>query len=76
MPQYAWPELDRGMWHLLTDVRSKPNEASRKGPDRNVALEELQQEGWTITGPYANRISINLKINQKVYGYGLVSTMH
>jgi hypothetical protein len=52
MHQYAWLELHEGMWHLLTDVRSKHNEVSRKWVDKDIAITELIQDGWSITGPY------------------------
>jgi hypothetical protein len=76
MSQYAWLELDGGMWHLLTDVRSKHNEASRKWDDKNIAIEESQQEGWTVAGSYPNWLSRKPKINQSVHGYGLIRTFH
>ena len=70
MHQYAWLELHEGMWHLLTDVRSKHNEVSRKWVDKDIAITELMQEGWTITGPYRNWLSIKLKSNRDSMGWG------
>lgn len=76
MPQYAWLELNGGMWHLLTGIRAKPNDISRTWADKNAALEELRQEGWTVSGPYPNQLSRKLNISPKFHGYGLIRTVH
>ena len=52
MPQYAWLELDGGMWHLSTD---KPEEPVRNWINRVAALTELREEGWTIDGPFPKK---------------------
>jgi len=74
--QYAWLELDRGMWHLLTDVHAEPQAAKRKWADRDAAFAELKEEGWEITGPYPGRLPIKIKTNLRFYGYGLIRTLH
>jgi hypothetical protein len=73
MPQYAWLELDSGMWNLFTD---KPNERVRKWANKEIALAALHEEGWTIAGPYPKRLAINKKPRQRFYGYGLMRTVH
>jgi hypothetical protein len=57
MSQHAWLELDGGMWRLVTHTRSKPTETSRKWADKKSALQELRDEGWTITGPYPRSLT-------------------
>jgi hypothetical protein len=65
--QYAWLELDRGMWNLFTD---KPKEPVRKWVKGEAALAELREGGWTIDGPYP-------KVPKKrFYGYGLTMIVH
>jgi hypothetical protein len=46
-----------------------------RGTTRIVALEELRQEGWAVTG-YPNWLSRKLKINQRVHSYGLIRIVH
>ena len=65
--QYAWLELDRGMWRLFTD---KPEEPVRKWVNRETALAELREEGWTIDGPHPKRP------RKRFYGYGLRRMVH
>jgi len=76
MPQYAWLELDGGMWHLLAGISAKPNETCRKWAGKDSAIEELKQEGWTVSGPYPNQLSCKLNISPKFHGYGLERTIH
>ncbi len=63
--QFAWLELDGGMWHLLTGIRDEPREAARKWADRDEAFAELREEGWEITGPYPAGLPIKPKTNQR-----------
>ena len=65
--QYARLELDRGMWHLFTDRRKKP---VRRWVNREIALAELRDEGWTVTGPYPK------KARERFYGYALMRAVH
>jgi hypothetical protein len=67
MLQYAWLELNRGMWCLFTDKLKEP---VRKWVNCETALAELREEGWTITGPYPK------KPRQRFYGYGLMRTVY
>jgi hypothetical protein len=67
MPQYAWLDFYGGIWHLITD---KPKERVRKWVNREAALAELREEGWTIEGPHPKRP------RGRFYGYGLMRTVH
>ncbi len=73
MRQYAWLDLYGGMWLLLT---GKPNEPVRRWADKDSALAELREEGWTITGPPPKRFLIKQDPRQRIYGYGLTRTVH
>jgi hypothetical protein len=43
----------------------------RKWVDKNIALAELREEGWTITGPYPKQFPTKKKPRERFYGYGL-----
>ena len=74
--QFAWLELYKGMWHLLTDIKSESVDASQKWTDRDVAITELLAEGWTISGQYPNWLSDKLDLGNKYQGFGLMRTIH
>jgi hypothetical protein len=74
--QYAWLELYKGMWHLLTDIKSESLDASRKWADKDVAISELIEDGWTVAGKYPNWLSDKLNLGNKFHGYGLIRTIH
>lgn len=76
MPQYAWLELYRGKWYLVTGVKDEPVQAGRNWIDKEKAFAELSDEGWKITGPYPNGISIKLDLRKQFYGYSLIRTVH
>ncbi len=76
MPQYAWLELHEGLWHLITDLKAKPSQASRNWPDKDVAMAELGEEGWRISDPYQNKLSKRLGLDQRLQGWGLIRTVH
>jgi hypothetical protein len=76
MRQYAWLEMDRGMWCLLTDEEENPDEPLRKWADKNAAFAELEDEGWTITGPYPKQDESRQNPRQQFHGYGLMRTIH
>jgi hypothetical protein len=76
MRQYAWLELDKGMWCLLTDIKNDPNESMRRWADKNAAIAELKDEGWTITGPYTKRCGGKQHPERRFHGYGLMRTIH
>ena len=76
MRQFAWLELYRGMWYLLTDVASETASASRKWIDKDAALTELEEEDWIISGPYPNQLSKKLNLGNKYKGYGQIRTIH
>jgi hypothetical protein len=46
MLQYAWLELDRGMWRLFTD---KSKEPVRKWVNRDVSLDDRRPDRWKAT---------------------------
>jgi hypothetical protein len=72
MRQFAWLELYRGMWHLLTDIESESVKASRKWEDVFAAISELRDEGWTIAGSYPNELSDRMNLGNKYQGYALL----
>jgi hypothetical protein len=74
--QHAWLELDNGRWHLLTNVRSNPDESCRTWTDRDDALEQLRQEGWILVGSYPNQLSDRLGISAVSHRFGLVRSVH
>jgi hypothetical protein len=73
MNEYAWLDLYGGIWLLLT---GKTDEKARKWVDKNVALAELREEGWTITGPHPKRLSIKQDPRKRIYGYAMTRTVH
>jgi len=76
MRQYAWLELHKGLWYLLTDVRAGPLEASRKWMEKERALTELAAEGWEISGPYPEDPGSRQKVERRFHGYALVRVVH
>jgi hypothetical protein len=75
MRQFAWLELHKGTWYLLTDIREETIQASRKWTDKDTAISELIEEGWEISGPYPNKLSIMLNLGNKYRGFGLIRTI-
>jgi hypothetical protein len=75
MRQFAWLESYKGMWYLLTDIKSETVEASRKWADKQEAISELTEEGWTISGQYPNELSEKLNLGNKYQGYALLRTI-
>jgi hypothetical protein len=69
MHQYAWLELEDDMWHFMTSLTAEPEESSRRWRDRQCALAELSQEGWSVVRPYPG-IS-EMRSESGVQGYGL-----
>jgi hypothetical protein len=76
MRQFAWLELYKGMWYLVVDIASPSTCSSRIWIDKNVAITELEEEGWAVTGQYPNRLSQKLNLGSKYRGYGLIRTIH
>jgi hypothetical protein len=71
--QYAWLDLCQGIWQLLT---GRSNAPTRRWISKDIALVELTQEGWTITGPYPKRSSKQRDSQHKICGYGLMRVVH
>jgi hypothetical protein len=76
MRQYAWLELFEKNWHLITELTTMPNQNDRNWPDLNLAMVELNEEGWKLTDPYQNELSIKARLPQNIPGYGLIRTIH
>ena len=59
--QYAGLELKDRLWHLVTDERpTAAKEWTRTWGNRDEALSEFKEEGWTAWGPYPKGVQ-NLK---------------
>jgi len=76
MRQYAWLELHKGLWYLLTDVRAGPLEASRKWMEKERALTELAAEGWEISGPYPEDLGVAQKVERGFMGTRWSAVVH
>ncbi len=66
MNRYAWLDFEGGAWHLLTD---SPESLPRRWADRNLALSQLAEEGWSISGPFPRRSGPDPASNQGLYGF-------
>ncbi len=71
MCRYAWLEFDGGMWHLVKDLCADPGESTRRWSDRECALTDLIEEGWTVVRPYSARLPMG-ENKDGITGYGLV----
>ena len=71
MHQYAWLELDGGVWHLVEDLCADPNESTRRWSDGECALSDLMEEGWAVVRPYSAKNQMQENKNA-ISGYGLV----
>ncbi len=56
---YAWLEFHRGFWLLLTVDAKLPMKGARRWTDEKTALADLMDEGWTVSGAYPRRTSID-----------------
>jgi hypothetical protein len=70
--RYAWLEHEKGMWHLLTDLFADPEESARKWSDRQDALNELTQEGWSVVSSYPENLPASRPTCDGTWGYGLI----
>jgi hypothetical protein len=68
--RYAWLEKSEGLWHFLTSPFADPANSMRKWSNKQNALDELSQEGWSIVHPYAQ------KAGGFFCGYGLKRILH
>jgi hypothetical protein len=69
--RYAWLEQDRGIWHLLTNLFADPAKSTRRWSNRQDAIEELENEGWTVLYPYPDTLP-KKKGRKLACGYGLM----
>jgi hypothetical protein len=76
MREYAWLELYKGMWHLITDLRAKPGMSGRNWPNVDAAIAELGEEGWKVSESYQNRLAEKLDLTKKVQGFALKRTIN
>jgi hypothetical protein len=72
--RYAWLEHERGMWHFLTHLFADPAKSTRRWSDKQLALEELMSEGWSIVYPYPEQPQAKTQTPARVCGYGLMWT--
>jgi len=66
MNRYAWLEFNGGTWRLLT---GNPENPSRSWADRRLALSELAEEGWKISGPFPKRLGLDSTSNESLPGF-------
>ena len=71
MYRYAWLEFDGGMWHLVKDLFADPGKSTRRWSDRECALTDLMEEGWTVVRPYSSKLPMG-ENQGGISGYGLV----
>jgi|WetSurMetagenome_2_1015567.scaffolds.fasta_scaffold117438_3 hypothetical protein len=76
MRQYAWLEIHKGIWYMVTDIASPSTSSGRMWIDKETAITELTEEGWIISGKYPNQLSRQLHLGNKYRGYGLMRTIH
>jgi hypothetical protein len=73
MRQYAWLDFYEGRWLLLAGNLRDP---VRSWVDKDVALAQLKEEGWKITGPHPKRLSVKQNSRQRIYGYAMMRIVH
>jgi hypothetical protein len=69
--RYAWLEMEDGMWHFVTDVLADPSRSVRRWSDKQLALEELNNEGWTVVHEYRRSFAAGRRSAQCLQGCGL-----
>lgn len=74
LQRYAWLEQENGTWHLLTSPFADLHASVRHWLDEQQALQELQQEGWSVVHAYAAPLSRDSA--GSLNGYGLQRTVH
>jgi hypothetical protein len=70
---YGWLDYVEGIWSLVTNI---PNYMAREWTDENIALDELEEEGWIINGPYGKLRWKSENNDLQLYGYALSRTLH
>ncbi len=73
MPELAWLSFLRGEWLLIT--RDSEREL-RKWSDADLALRDLEDEGWIIARPSPGKPKPMRGPRQKLLGYCLRRTVH
>ncbi len=73
MPELAWLSFLRGEWLLIT--RDSEREL-RKWSDADLALRDLEDEGWIIARPFPRKPQPMRGSRQKLLGYCLRRTVH
>jgi hypothetical protein len=74
--RYAWLEHENGRWHFLTSLFADPAESTRRWSDKQQALAELINEGWVVVRSYPEPLSTKRRSENRLYGYGLMRTIH
>jgi hypothetical protein len=69
--QFAWLDLFGGRWLLLDANFKYP---ARSWVNKDVAIAELEKEGWTIKPVRKRRSLVNAR--QKTVGYAMMRTVH
>jgi hypothetical protein len=73
MPELAWLSFLKGEWLLVTSDNERD---MRKWVDRELALRELEHEGWTIAGPPSGDLGRTCNLHRRLLGYRLKRTVH
>jgi hypothetical protein len=73
MPELAWLNFLKGEWLLVTSDNERN---MRKWVDRELALRELEEEGWTITAPASRDPGCARNLHRRLLGYRLMRTVH
>ena len=73
MPELAWLSCLRGEWLLVT--RDSESDL-RKWSDPHLALKDLENEGWIVTGLLAREFKAILNPRRRLRGYCLRRTVH
>jgi hypothetical protein len=71
MHQFAWLERFEGTWLLLNHNEKYP---ARTWMDKNAAIAELSEEGWTIK-PLRKRALLK-DSGKKICGYAMMRKIH
>ncbi len=71
--ELAWLSYLRGEWLLVT---TRGEGVMRRWSDHDLALRDLEQEGWTLTRPATRRLSEDPKARSRRLGYCLKRTIH
>jgi len=66
--RHAWLQFHRRKWHLLTDTENGP---IRTWADRDLALTQLADEGWSIEGPHPKKLDDPAGLGPAFHGYAL-----